>query len=45
MIDTNDNVHYLTAKFLAKLLKPLTINEFCLDYFFDVACKINDIPE
>ena len=41
MIDTNDNAHYLTAK----LLKPLTINEFCLDYFFGVACKINDIPE
>ena len=45
MIDTNDNAHYLTATFLAKLLKPLTINEFCLDYSFNVACKINNIPE
>ena len=45
IIDTNGTAHYLTAKFLAKLLKSLTNNEFSLDDSFDVAQKIDNIPK
>ena len=43
MIETNDTVHYSTATLFAKLLKPLTTNEFCLDDSFDVAGNIKSI--
>ena len=45
IIDTNVTKYYLTTKFLAKLLKPLTTNGFSLDGSFDAARKINNIPK
>ena len=45
IIGTNGTANYLTAKFLAKLLKPFTANEFSLDDSFDDAWKINNISK
>ena len=39
MIDTTDSAHYLTAKFLANLLKPLATYQITFDNLFDVARK------
>ena len=45
IIDTTGSAHYLTAKFLANLLKPLTTNQFSFDDSFDAARKIKNIPK
>ena len=45
IIDTAGSAHYLTAKFLANLLKPLTTNQFTFDDSFDAARKIKSIPK
>ena len=37
--DTTGSAHYLTAKFLANLLKPLTTYQITFDNLFDVARK------
>ena len=45
IIDTTGSAHYLTAKFLANLFKPLTTNHFTFDDSFDTAKKIKNIPK
>ena len=45
IIDNTGSAHYLTAKFLANLLKPLTTNQFTFDDSFDAARKIKNIPK
>ena len=45
IIDTTGSAHYLTAKLLANLLKPLTTNQFTFDDSFDAARKIKSIPK
>ena len=45
IIDTTGSTHYLTNKFLAKLLKPLTTNQFTFDDSFDAPKKTNNIPQ
>ena len=45
IIDTTGSAHYLTAKFLANLFKPLTTNQFTFDDSFDTAKKIKNIPK
>ena len=45
IIDSTGFAHYLTAKFLANLLKPLTRNQLTSDDSFDAARKIKNIPK
>ena len=45
IIDTTGMSHYLTAQFLANLLKPLTENQFTFKDSFDAARKIDQIPK
>ena len=45
IIDTTGSAHYLTAKFLANLLKPATTNQFTFDDSFDAAKKIKNLPK
>ena len=43
IIDTPGSAHYLTAKFLANLPKPLTTNQFTFNGSFDAAKEIKNI--
>ena len=45
IIDTTGSTHYFEGKFLASLLKPLTVNEFSVKDSFDAATRINNIPK
>ena len=45
IINTTGSAHYLTAKFSANLLKPLTTNQFTFDDSFNAAKKIKNIPK
>ena len=44
IIDTTGSANYLTATFLANILKPLTTNQFTFDDSFDAAKKLKSIP-
>ena len=43
IVDTNDTIHYLKAKYLANLLKPFATNQFIFDDSFNTARKTNKI--
>ena len=45
IIDTTGSTHYFVGKFLASLLKLLTVNEFLVKDSFDAATRINNIPK
>ena len=44
IIDTTGTAHQPVAKFLTKLLIPLTINEFSIKDTFDAVSDINNLP-
>ena len=45
IVDTGGTTYYETGKFLAKLLYPLTVNDYALKDSFDTAQKVKDIPQ
>ena len=45
IIDTTGTPYYEVGKFLAKLLNPLTMNEFSLKDSFDATKRIQNIPD
>ena len=45
IIDTTGTPYYDVGKYLAKLLNPLTINEFSLKDSFDATTRIQNIPQ
>ena len=45
IIDTTGSTYYFVGKFLASLLKPLTVNELSVKDSFDAATRINNIPK
>ena len=44
IINASITAHYGIAKYLSKLLHPLTENKFTVKYLFDAANKIQAIP-